>query len=160
MKTNKIFEVTIPGFIFPGFYNTEFDADNILTNEEGESYTGEEENYYELVEEYQNRVIENIINHYKEVLPEDFKIVEYKLDSPKEYNYRNDSIDLLIETSYENILHEFFAFESENLIDCLDYETNEVTHEALLEVLLEFWPFTGKYEDLYETTLYEKFIYG
>ncbi len=159
MKTNKIFEVTIPEFIFPGFYNTVFDPSTILTNENGEEYTGEEDNYYDLVEDCQNSIIENIINHYKEVLPKEFKIIEYKLDSPKEYNYRNDSIDLLIETSYEDILHEFFAFESENLIDYL-MEPDEVTHEDLLETLLEFWPFTGKYDDLYETTLYEKFIYG
>lgn len=159
MRNQKhIFDVTVPEIIFPGFYDTEFDPDNVLTNEDGEEYTGEEENYYELVENYEKDVVERIINHYKEVLPKDFKIVEYKLYSPEYYNYSNDHIDLSIECSYEDILYHFFNYKEEDLLYYLELDnySSDNYHEAMLEVLLSFWPFTG---DLTEIDLYEKFIY-
>lgn len=156
----QIFVVNIPEFIFPGFYNTVFSPDDVLTNEDGESYEGDEEEYYTAVEEYQQRVVENIIQHYKEVLPECFKIVSYKLISPNSYNYSNDYIQLEIETTYEDILREFFNFEEENLYDYLELDTDYSCHEQFLETYLEFIPFSGKYDDLYELTLHEKFIYG
>lgn len=155
----QIFKVTIPDFIFPGFYDTNFDPSLVLTNIDGELYTGEEENYLELVEDYQKDVVERIINHYKKVLPEEFKIIDYKLVSPEYYNYSNDHIDLSIECSYEDILYHFFNYEEEDLSYYLmldNYNRGEY-HLALLEILLEFWPFV---DDLYETTLHELFIYG
>ena len=151
-----VFEVTVPKFIFPGFYNTNFDPDNVLEQELEENTL----DYIEAYEYYQDSVLHNIIDHYNSVLPEEFKIVEYRLVSPKEYNYRNDTIELHIETTYEAILSHFLDYEEDYLLDYLkldNYDSNQY-HEAMLEVLLEFWPFMGT--DLYETTLHEKFIYG
>lgn len=156
----QIFVVNIPELIFPGFCNTVFNPDDVLTNEDGELYEGDEEEYYSVVEEYQQRIVSNIVEHYKEVLPECFKIVSYKLVSPNSYNYINDFIQLEIETTYEDIIREFFDFESEVLYDYLELDSSFPYHEQFLETYLEFIPFTGKYNDLYETTLHEKFIYG
>lgn len=96
----------------------------------------------ELVEDYQKDVVERIINHYKKVLPEEFKIIDYKLISPDFYNYSNDDLDLSIECSYEDILYHFFNYEEEDLSYYLmldNYDRGEY-HVALLEILLEFWP--------------------
>lgn len=150
-----VFHVVVPKFIFPGFYNTDFDYDHVLEQNEDDN------DYIEPYEYYQDRVVNNIVNHYQAVLPKGFKIVKYELVSPKEYNYRTDEIYLDIACTYEDILYHFFSFEEDNLIDYLElgeyYEYQY--HEAMLEVLLEFWPFTGKFSDLFEDTLHEKFIY-
>lgn len=150
--TNSIFKVQVSSLVFPGFYNTDFDYDNFYGNPDDSTET---------YQEFQERILYNIVSHYREVLPEEIKIIEHKLFSPKEYNYLNDELYLIIECSYEDILFFFFSFESENLIDYVNFNNynNNDYHEALLETFLEFIPFTGKYKDLYETTLHEKFLY-
>lgn len=149
MGTNSIFTVQINEQIFPGFYNTVFDYDE-MDNFRNETW-----------EEFQDRIVHNIIYHYEEVLPAQFKIIDYELVSPKEYNYRNDKLYLIIECSYEDILFFFFDFKSEYLMDYVNFEEfdNHCYHEALLETFLQFIPFTEKYEDLSENDLYEKFLY-
>lgn len=148
----RIFTVEIPRFIFPGFYNTPYDPDNVLSE-----LTGEEDDYTERVEDYIKNVTGNLVDHYTETIPSSFKIVEYTVDSPKHYNYRNDKIFLDIETTYENILYEFFNHE-ECLIDYLELDKykDDSYHEAMLECLLAFYPFNDEVEN--EIELYEKII--
>lgn len=155
MNTKVIFEVEVPEVIFPGFYNTEFDPDSVLDIEE---YS--DNDYFEIYKQYQKNVINDIIEHYKKALPNAFKIIDYQMWSPKEYNYQNDKIYLQIECDFSDILYHFFKYKHENLIEYLDLDKyhEDKYHEAMLEVLLEFWPLDIK--DYDEITLKEKFIYG
>lgn len=155
--TNTIFNVEVPEFIFPGFYNTDFDPNDVL-----DEYTGDEEDYSDKVKEYMYNVVNNIISHYRKVLPNTFRIRSYKLISPKEYNYRNDRIELEISCTYEEILYYFFNYPDENLSDYLEVDKyhDNLYHEALLEVLLGFWPFDDPDEEWDDLTIKEKFIYG
>lgn len=157
-KLYTTFIVDVPEFIFPGFYNTDFDPSNVLEDDEGEY---NEEDYTKRAEEHCENVINNIIDHYRKVLPNSFRIRNYKLISPKQYNYRNDVLKLEIGCTHEDILSHFFDYDKENLIDYLDLtECDGFYHEALLEVLLEFWPFDDPDEEWDDLTIKEKFIYG
>lgn len=150
----NIFKVKVPKFIFPGFYNTDFDPEYHLNEEDIE-----DGDYTEAARIFVDKVFNNIINHYKKVLPNQFKLLNYELISPKEYNYRNDEIVLEIEADYESILFYFFNYKEDYLPDYLELQdyNDDCYHEAMLELLLEFWPFV---DGLYEDSLKELFIYG
>lgn len=127
-----LIEAIISEQIFPGFYNTEYDPDNFDEDEE----RIHEPDY----EDYKNRVCQGIIDIVSKHIP--FEIKSWELNSPKAYNYRNDELRIVIDTTPEEILYkltkcEYASFASlDDYVNFDDYRDNQY-HIAILEHIIE-----------------------
>lgn len=108
MKKTKI-ETFLP--IFPGFYNTifEFDDDNILysINQDRQDSGLSEVNWDSLDIDYKQYESDSILELCNIIASElkdyVYNIELQKINNPKEYNYYNDSADVIIEPKPEAI---------------------------------------------------------
>jgi len=99
--------------IFTGFYNSvwQFDEENILynLNEDRENNLSFEDlniNY----REYEKDICKNLCNIIEKKLSQYVEKIEYQeIISPKYYNYKNDSINVLITPKIENIQKFIYA---------------------------------------------------
>lgn len=127
-----LIEATISEQIFPGFYNTDYDPDNIERDEENIS----EQDY----EDYKNRICEGIIDIVSKHIP--FEIKNWELNSPNAYNYRNDELRIVIDTTPEEILYKLTKCEYASFATLDDYVNfedygNDEYHVAILEHIIE-----------------------
>lgn len=78
--------------LFPGFYNS-----YLFDDEDEEEFTDEEHT------ERENEICERVVG----IIKEHYKVVEWKLIRPKEYNYKNDKIVVTIDASLEDFLIDY-----------------------------------------------------
>jgi ABC-type transport system substrate-binding protein len=101
MKAIRLIESYLP--IFNGFYNTHFEADEESMIEEGKTYDDYEWNY----DDYKNRVAVACCEAIqKELKNLGIKVEFQTIQSPKYYNFSNDSINVayhLEEDTYKNL---------------------------------------------------------
>lgn len=109
--------------LFPGFYNTIFEP-----CEENEIYSHNQEHGTDLsyddfewdYEDYQDRVasafVESFEREFKDIMP-GIDIKFQKVVSPKEYNFRNDSINIEVNMNFAD----FMAVVNENKENIADY---------------------------------------
>jgi len=96
--------------LFPGFYNTMFEP-----CEENEIYSHNQENSTDLsyddfewdYSDYQDRVasafVESFEREFKDIMP-GIDIKFQKVVSPREYNFRNDSINIEVNMNFNNFM--------------------------------------------------------
>ena len=97
-------EVQVPSELFPGFYNTFLDPCDYedLCEDDWESYKQD--------------VCERCVN----IISDYFPIKEWRLWSPREYNYRNDELYVTIDWSWEEFIEEFIV--SDYTHDSLEWD--------------------------------------
>lgn len=115
------FFITLESEVFPGFYNTYLDPNEI--NEEVEA-----------TEEMFNNIKQEICNYLTDVLQENcpFHIVSSKIWSPITYNNSNDTFDMVIETTPEAIMYEILT---SDYLDDIRYSLSEDSSKIFSEVL-------------------------
>lgn len=109
--------------LFPGFYNTIFEP-----CEENEIYSHNQEHDTDLsyddfnwdYQDYEDRVasafVESFEREFKDIMP-DVRIYFQKVVSPKEYNFRNDTIDIEVDMNFDR----FMAVVNDNKENIADY---------------------------------------
>lgn len=109
--------------LFPGFYNTMFEP-----SEENEIYSHNQEHDTDLsyddftwdYDDYQERVASAFVSsferEFKDIMP-GIDIKFQKVVSPKEYNFRNDSINIEVNMNFNN----FMEIVNENKENIRDY---------------------------------------
>jgi len=103
-KKEFTIESTLP--LFPGFYNTMFEADEESSIEDGKSWEDYEWNH----KDYYNRVAESCAKGIEEQLSNLGIKVEFQaVVSPKFYNFSNDTINVAFHLDSENFdeLHKY-----------------------------------------------------
>jgi len=105
--------------IFQGFYNTIFEPNEDSTIEDYNDCNGTDYKFDDFkfdYDEYHNRIAKECINSVEKNLNElGFKcsIAFEKIDSPKYYNYRNDSIDIELKIT-KQVIKKLYSVLKEN----------------------------------------------
>lgn len=160
----KIIEINARIPVFPGFYSTEYEPDETSEVEHWSKHYKLNLNYDHFkwdYESYQNEVSENACSAIKELCPFILECEFSDIDSPREYNFRNDHVcaDMKIDFSglfkfvmnnfedWQNHLVDmhksrdgFISFYSHNSNDWIEKFTDpESLDNVEIYSLLEFW---------------------
>jgi hypothetical protein len=146
------YRVSLIPEIFPGFYNTHLDPGEI------ERYDENEELEEEFTDEQWIEKTTNLCEYFVELINEltPFTVESWELVSPYAYNYHNDVLWFVIDTTPEKILFETINHEASGdlLLEMIDWTAweDESYHDALLEQLIAY-PLFG-YEETFVEKLY------
>lgn len=124
--------------IFPGFYNTFLDPDNI-------DFEGYELNYDDFdFNIYKNEIASAIVDHLNRHINTN---ISYNLISPKSYNYCNDKLDITIDLEPEQILKLCFEHEEKYEIFTQFCDAEHSDNCYISDLLNEFFYFEAYIED-------------
>lgn len=118
------FFISLNSEIFPGFYNTYLDPAN---SSEGTEVTTE------MFEKIKQDVCYYVIDTLQENSP--FHIVSANIWSPSTYNYANDTIDMVIETTPEAIMYEILT---SDYLEQICFDLPDDSSHIFTEVLSSF----------------------
>lgn len=147
-----IYNIQVSKEIFPGFCNTMLDPDEIERYDEDDNIIEWSDEEYK---QYKTNICKALVVLINQNTP--FKVVDWELISPREYNYRNDELYVSIETTPEEILYIILNHEEaqEIMFSCINFEdyNDDRYHDAILEELITF--------ELYElmNDFYSELIY-
>lgn len=131
------YKVSLISEIFPGFYGTGLDPGEIDRYDENDELE-------EFTEEQWVEKTTNLCEYFVELINEHspFQVESWELESPATYNYSNDTLWVVIDTTPEKILFEAINHEAAGdiffaMINWEDWKDGNY-HDALLEQLIAY----------------------
>lgn len=147
-----IYNIQVSKEIFPGFYNTMLDPDEIERFDEDDNIIEWSDEEYK---QYETNICEALVVLINQNTP--FKVVDWNLIKPREYNYRNDELYVSIETTPEEILYILLNHKEaqEIMFGYINFEgySEDKYHDAILEELITFELY-GLMNDFYSELIY------
>lgn len=108
--------INLSSDIFPGFYNSNLSPENLcyIDEEDDEEFFWNEFNF----EEYKNSIAKKYIEEISKV----FKVIDWNIFSPNTYNYQNDSLNILIEFSLDEVFEKLQGLDFTDFLGSCDFE--------------------------------------